>query len=89
MKLMIENRLLNKRELSEYMGVSMGKVELMMSDGYFQTTVELKHYISWLNKHFFDGRVIELKKQDLNKKTNIQRGKDYALYKTNLKITLK
>mgnify|MGYP001244649941 FL=1 len=30
---MIENRLLNKRELSEYMGVSMGKVELMMSDG--------------------------------------------------------
>jgi excisionase family DNA binding protein len=33
MKLMIENRLLNKRELSEYMGVSMGKVELMMSDG--------------------------------------------------------
>lgn len=33
MKLMIENRLLNKRELSEYMGVSMGKVELMMSGG--------------------------------------------------------
>jgi excisionase family DNA binding protein len=30
---MIENRLLNKKELSEYMGVSMGKVELMMSDG--------------------------------------------------------
>ena len=30
---MIENRLLNKRELGEYMGVSIGKVELMMSDG--------------------------------------------------------
>ena len=30
---MIENRLLNKRELGEYIGVSIGKVELMMSDG--------------------------------------------------------
>ena len=30
---MIENRLLNKRELGEYIGVSVGKVELMMSDG--------------------------------------------------------
>lgn len=27
------NKLLNKKQLSEYMGVSMGKVELMMSDG--------------------------------------------------------
>ncbi len=30
---MIENRLLTKRELGEYMGVSIGKVELIMSDG--------------------------------------------------------
>ena len=30
---MVENRLLNKRELGEYIGVSIGKVELMMSDG--------------------------------------------------------
>ena len=32
-KIDMTNKLLNKKQLSEYMGVSMGKVELMMSDG--------------------------------------------------------
>ena len=30
---MIDNKLLNKKELSEFMNVSIGKVDLMMSDG--------------------------------------------------------
>ena len=30
---MVDNKLLNKKELSEFMNVSIGKVDLMMSDG--------------------------------------------------------
>jgi len=30
---MMENKLLNKKELSEYLGVSIGKIDLIMSDG--------------------------------------------------------
>ena len=30
---MVDNKLLNKKELSEFMNVSVGKVDLMMSDG--------------------------------------------------------
>jgi excisionase family DNA binding protein len=29
----MSNKLLNKKELSEYMGVSVGKIDLIMSDG--------------------------------------------------------
>ena len=29
----MSNKLLNKKELSEYMGVSIGKIDLIMSDG--------------------------------------------------------
>jgi excisionase family DNA binding protein len=29
----MNNKLLNKKELSEYMGVSIGKIDLIMSDG--------------------------------------------------------
>ena len=30
----MSNKLLNKKELSEYMGVSIGKIDLIMSDGF-------------------------------------------------------
>lgn len=29
----MENKLLNKKELSEYLGVSIGKIDLIMTDG--------------------------------------------------------
>ena len=63
--------------------------ELMKADNYFQETIELKHYIKFLNDNYFDGSIIELKKQYINNSANIQRSKDYEEYKTNLKLTLK
>ena len=63
--------------------------ELMKKDNYFQDTIELKHYINWLNSEFFDGAIMELKKQYLDSSQNQQRLKDYEHYKINLKLTFK
>lgn len=59
--------------------------QLFQNDNLFVETVELKHYIQWLNKTY--GYVLtELKKVDINSKPNIQRTNDYKEYK---KTTLK
>ena len=63
--------------------------ELMKKDNCFQNTIELKHYINWLNSEFFDGAIMELKKQYFDSRPNQQRLKDYNEYKDNLKTTFK
>ena len=63
--------------------------ELMKKDNCFQNTIELKHYINWLNSEFFDGAIMELKKQYFDSRPNQQRLKDYEQYKTNLQLTFK
>ena len=63
--------------------------ELMKKDNCFQNTIELKHYINWLNSEFFDGAIMELKKQYFDSRPNQQRLKDYEHYKTNLQLTFK
>jgi hypothetical protein len=63
--------------------------ELMKNDNFLIETIELKHYIKWLNRIYFDGNLITLKKIYSNTNPNIQRTKDYNEYKDNLKITLK
>lgn len=62
--------------------------QLMMEDNYFQDTIELKHFIVWINKEYFDGVITEIKKLSLDSRPNIQRKNDYTQYKNNLKITL-
>lgn len=59
---MIENRLLNKRELSEYMGVSMGKVELMMSDGlkYIKMNRNVRFRMDDINDYLNQRVVVQL-----------------------------
>ncbi len=63
--------------------------QLMMLDSYFQETVELKHFINWINGEYFEGTITTLRKQNLKSNPNIQRTNDYKQYKSNLNITLK
>lgn len=59
--------------------------QLLKNDGLFVETVELKHYIKWLNETYgYD--LTELKKVDINSKPNIQRT---TVYKECKKTTLK
>jgi hypothetical protein len=60
--------------------------ELMKADNLLVDTVELKHYITWLNKYFDTGGIEQLKKIDIKASSNTQRTKDYNEYK---KTTLK
>lgn len=59
--------------------------QLFENDNLFVETVELKHYIKWLNSKF-EYSLTELKKVNINSKPNIQRANDYKEYK---KLTLK
>ena len=65
---MIENRLLNQRELSEYMGVSMGKVELMMSDGlkYIKMNRNVRFRMEDINEYLNQRVVVQLTHQIVN-----------------------
>lgn len=54
--------------------------QLFEKDNLFVETVELKHYIKWLNKTYAYS-IIELKKVDINSKPSIQRTNDYNEYK--------
>ena len=55
--------------------------ELMKNDDLFIETIELKHYINWLNKYYFENNLITLKKINLNTRPNIQRTNDYIEYR--------
>jgi hypothetical protein len=55
--------------------------ELLKNDNLLRNTIELKHYINWLNRVYYDGGITELKKQDFNSKPNIVRANDYKDYK--------
>jgi hypothetical protein len=55
--------------------------ELMKNDDLFIETIELKHYINWLNKYYFDNNLITLRKINLKTKPNIQRTNDYIEYR--------
>lgn len=55
--------------------------ELMKNDDLFIETIELKHYINWLNKYYFENNLITLKKINLNTRLNIQRTNDYIEYR--------
>lgn len=59
--------------------------QLFKNDNLFIETVELKHYIKWLNATY-GYALTELKKVDMKSKPNIQRTNDYNEYK---KTTLK
>lgn len=60
--------------------------ELMKIDNLILETIDLKHYIYWLNKIYFNDNITELKKIELQTRPNIKRAKDYNQYK---KATLK
>jgi hypothetical protein len=55
--------------------------ELMKIDNLFIETIELKHYINWLNKYYFENNLITLRNINLNTRPNIQRKNDYIEYK--------
>ncbi len=59
--------------------------QLFENDNLFVETVELKHYIKWLNSKYIYS-LTELKKVNINSRPNIQRTNDYNEYK---KTTLK
>jgi hypothetical protein len=59
--------------------------QLFQNDNLFVETLELKHYIKWLNNNY-NYSLIELKKVNIYSKPNIQRTNDYNEYK---KATLK
>jgi hypothetical protein len=60
--------------------------DLMKKDNLLVDTIELKHYIKWINKMFFENNISELKKQNLFSKPNIVRTNDYNdIKKTTLK----
>lgn len=61
--------------------------ELLKKDSYFLDTIELKHYIKWLNNNDYYNN-IELKSIVTTTKKNIARTNDYKQIKTDLKITL-
>lgn len=54
--------------------------QLFENDNLFVETVELKHYINWLNGKY-KYSLTELKKVDMKSKPNIQRTNDYNEYK--------
>lgn len=54
--------------------------QLFKNDELLIDTIELKHYIKWLNKTY-NYSLIELKKTNIKSKPNIQRTNDYKLYK--------
>jgi hypothetical protein len=60
--------------------------DLMKKDNLLLDTIELKHYIKWINEMFFENNISELKKQNLFSKPNIIRTNDYSDIK---KATLK
>lgn len=60
--------------------------DLLKNDGLLSDTIELKHYINWINKEYFNNDVIELRVQNLKSKPNIIRANDYEDIKS---ITLK
>jgi len=55
--------------------------ELMKIVNLFIETIELKHYINWLNKYYFENNLITLKKITLDTRPNIQRTNDYIEYR--------
>ncbi|MBS1548911.1 MAG: hypothetical protein JSS94_03465 [Bacteroidetes bacterium] len=55
--------------------------QLFKNDNLFVDTVELKHYIQWLN-NTYGYSVTELRKVDINSRPNIQRTNRYKEYKT-------
>ena len=55
--------------------------ELMKIDNLFIETIELKHYINWLNKYYFENNLITLRKINLKTKPNRQRTNDYIEYR--------
>ena len=59
--------------------------QLFENDNLFVETVELKHYIRWLNEKYFYS-LTELKKVAMKSKPNVQRTNNYNEYK---KTTLK
>ena len=54
--------------------------QLFKKDNLFLETVELKHYIKWLNSTY-NYSLIELKRVDIKTRPNIQRTNDYKEYK--------
>lgn len=58
--------------------------ELLKKDKLLVETIELKHYINWLNRVYFMGGITELKKQDLKSTPNIKRTNDYNEYKSRI-----
>lgn len=60
--------------------------DLLKKDDLFVDTIELKHYIKWINKEYFNNDIKELKAQNLDSKPNILRTNDYKdIKKTTLK----
>tara|TARA_R110001583_G_scaffold171820_3_gene325556 strand:- start:1217 stop:2230 length:1014 start_codon:yes stop_codon:yes gene_type:complete len=55
--------------------------DLLKADNLLVDTIELKHYIKWINKEYFNNDISELKKQNLKSKPNIKRTNDYILYR--------
>ena len=55
--------------------------ELMKIDNLFIEAIELKHYINWLNKYYFENNLITLRKINLKTKPNRQRTNDYIEYR--------
>ena len=50
---------------------------LLKGDNLLSDTFELKHYINWLNKVYFNGAIEELRVQYIKTKPNIVRENDY------------
>jgi hypothetical protein len=71
----------NTKELTESCRTDLNLLfQLFKKDNLFQETVELKHYINWLNRKY-NYSLTELKKADIKSKPNIQRTNDYKEYK--------
>jgi hypothetical protein len=71
----------NARNLAENSKTDLNLLfQLFKKDNLFLETVELKHYIQWLNKTYCYS-LTELKKVNINSRPNIQRTNDYKQYK--------
>lgn len=59
---MVDNKLLNKKELSEFMNVSIGKVDLMMSDGlkYIKMNRNVRFRMEDVNEYINQKVVVQL-----------------------------
>jgi len=53
--------------------------DLLKSDNLLLDTIELKHFINWLNRVYFNGDIGELRVQNLKSKPNIIRTNDYKV----------